>query len=233
MQYVSTLIILEDDSQSQAEVWPLIQQWPEWSSTPAQHPDVHWYNWGPFAEDETPALKIETVRQLVADLSYGGYHSQNQVYLVHRIDTAGVPAQNALLKTVEEPPPGVRLVLTARDLAAVLPTIQSRCLVTTLTTPDSNQTIKFDETFQTKLYQQLTTASISDVLALVDEWGTDRALASQRLTALGQYLHTSQLQAHPTAGTTRHIQAVATALDQLKKNANVKLVLDQCFLTFR
>lgn len=54
----------------------------------------------------------------------GGYHA----VVIPRVDLMTEQAQNALLKSVEEPPPDAVILLGAVNLRAVLPTIQSRCI---------------------------------------------------------------------------------------------------------
>jgi hypothetical protein len=227
MQYVSTLIILESEGDHQARVWDYLQESLAGLQLSPQHPDVHWYNWGPFAEDETPSLKIETVRELTADMGFGGYKSENRLFLVNRVDTASLPAQNALLKTVEEPPTGVHLILTALDLDAVLPTIQSRCQVVRLT----QAAVQTDLAPAAEWYQQFINVPAGQTIALVDEWGSDRAAALERLGALTRYL-SQRLTHQPTPQLLSQLSKLNTAITQLKKNANVKLALDQCFLGF-
>lgn len=232
MHHVSTLIILENDHTDQVAIWPEIQKWPEWQTVSFQHPDVHWYNWGPWAEDETPNLKIETVREVIEALGFGGYQGSQRLYLINRVDTAGVPAQNALLKTVEEPPAGTRIVLTAIDESAVLPTILSRCVVIRLGTTTPAQFETQAESEAATLYHQIRQSSISQVIELTDQWGNDRGQAVQRLTQLSIYL-LSRLTAHPDPVVTAHLTAVTTALNQLKQNSTVKLTLDQCWFALQ
>jgi DNA polymerase III subunit delta' len=78
------------------------------------------------------ALKIEQIRDLQQGLSLASYEARWKVALLTEFDSATVGAANAFLKTLEEPPAGVILLLTAREADAVLPTIASRCRVIAL-----------------------------------------------------------------------------------------------------
>ena len=62
-----------------------------------------------------------------------------KVYIIDRADLMRGTAANALLKTLEEPPAGVVFVLLGRTVAAMLPTIVSRCQVVPfrVTSPDA------------------------------------------------------------------------------------------------
>jgi DNA polymerase-3 subunit delta' len=72
-------------------------------------------------------LKIETIRQLQQELSLSAYEARTKIAILKRFDAATIGASNAFLKTLEEPPPRVLLILTATDADTLLPTIASRC----------------------------------------------------------------------------------------------------------
>ncbi len=72
-------------------------------------------------------LKIETIRQLQQELNLSAYEARTKVAILKRFDAATIGASNAFLKTLEEPPPRVVLILTATDADTLLPTISSRC----------------------------------------------------------------------------------------------------------
>ena len=91
-----------------------------------KHPDVRVVV--PNVSDRgTASIKIDAVRQLQQDLSLSAYEGRYKIALLRRFDTANLNAANAFLKTLEEPPAHVILLLTAADSDSVLPTINSRC----------------------------------------------------------------------------------------------------------
>ncbi|RME71640.1 MAG: DNA polymerase III subunit delta' [Chloroflexi bacterium] len=90
------------------------------------HPDVRIFD----QPDE--AIKIEQIRDLQRDLSLSAVESPYRVALLCGFERATTSAANALLKTLEEPPPQVVLVLTAISPNLLLPTIVSRCQVLSL-----------------------------------------------------------------------------------------------------
>ena len=81
------------------------------------------------SEEEGGRIKVEAVRELQHLLSLAPYQSRYRVALLLRFQEANANAQNALLKTLEEPAPRVVLLLTADSPESVLPTIASRCEV--------------------------------------------------------------------------------------------------------
>ncbi len=74
-------------------------------------------------------LKIDTVREIQHNLNMQPYAAPWRTALFLRFEEANINAQNALLKTLEEPPALSKLLLTASNENALLPTISSRCEV--------------------------------------------------------------------------------------------------------
>lgn len=81
------------------------------------------------AEKAGGTLKVEQVRMLQQSLNLMPYEARYRMALLLRFHEAHPSAQNALLKTLEEAPPRVILLLTADSPESVLPTILSRCEV--------------------------------------------------------------------------------------------------------
>ncbi len=75
------------------------------------------------------ALKIEEIRTLAGRLALKPYDARYRVAIFRDFDAAQPRAQDALLKTLEEPPPHALLILLAQSPEAVLPTITSRSQV--------------------------------------------------------------------------------------------------------
>lgn len=96
-----------------------------------RHPDVHRLSPGGAGDQ----IRIGgpgrpdagTVRRLAADLVLLPVEGGARVAIVERADRMTDDAQAALLKTLEEPPPGVTIVLCADDEDRLLPTVRSRC----------------------------------------------------------------------------------------------------------
>ncbi len=72
-------------------------------------------------------LKIDQVRALQHDLALRPVEGRYRVAIFDQFETATTEAQNALLKTLEEPPDYAVLILLAADPELLLPTIVSRC----------------------------------------------------------------------------------------------------------
>jgi DNA polymerase-3 subunit gamma/tau len=70
---------------------------------------------------------IEAVRDLRDTVRYAPAQGQFKVYIIDEVHMLSAAAFNALLKTLEEPPPHVKFVFATTDVQKVLPTILSRC----------------------------------------------------------------------------------------------------------
>jgi DNA polymerase-3 subunit delta' len=88
------------------------------------HPDLTWVRPTGAAE----MLVGDVDEAVVAAATRTPFESRRRVFVLERADTLIDQAANRLLKTLEEPPPFVHLILLAGRLADVLPTIRSRCL---------------------------------------------------------------------------------------------------------
>ncbi|MBN1536371.1 MAG: DNA polymerase III subunit delta' [Anaerolineales bacterium] len=79
------------------------------------------------AEEKSGKLVVDQVRELSHSLALAPYQSKYRVALLLHFEDANPNASNALLKTLEEPPPKVILMLTAANSDLLLPTVVSRC----------------------------------------------------------------------------------------------------------
>ena len=88
------------------------------------------------------SIGIDRIREnVVSDVAIRPYHGKYKIYVIDEADKMTVGAQNALLKTIEEPPEYVVILLLVRNMSLLLETIRSRCLKLLLS-PVSNDRIK-------------------------------------------------------------------------------------------
>lgn len=85
---------------------------------------------GPAKRTKQPSLviKVEQVRALADFLYIGSHRGKRRVALVHPAEDMNPNAANALLKGLEEPPPGAVFLLVSHRPARLLPTVRSRCV---------------------------------------------------------------------------------------------------------
>ncbi|MCD6424230.1 MAG: hypothetical protein J7L35_01895 [Anaerolineales bacterium] len=88
-----------------------------------EHPDLY-----PITvEKGSKQIKIDQVREMVRTLSLTPYEASRRFGLLIDFELANRSAQNSLLKTLEEPPGSVILILTAVSASSLFETVASRC----------------------------------------------------------------------------------------------------------
>ena len=84
---------------------------------------------GPEAKVKTKSkeIKIEQVRDIAGFMTLTTHRAGFRVLLLHPAETMGPAAANALLKTLEEPPPQTVILLVTDRIGRLMATIKSRC----------------------------------------------------------------------------------------------------------
>ncbi|CAN5861469.1 DNA polymerase III subunit delta' [soil metagenome] len=107
------------------------------------HPDVARFDLAYQAvrdegKSKNLSLNISTVREIGRQVSLRPSESSWRVVIVDDVETMQEPAQEAFLKTLEEPPSYVVILLLTSDADLLLPTVRSRCSMVTMTpVPDA------------------------------------------------------------------------------------------------
>jgi DNA polymerase-3 subunit delta' len=89
---------------------------------PSPHPDLVWLR--------PPGMQhlVEQVRErVIAQVAYRPFESARRVFVIEDADAMAEESQNALLKTLEEPPGFAHLILVSAEPEALLETVRSRC----------------------------------------------------------------------------------------------------------
>lgn len=97
-------------------------------------PDLHIVE----RQDDASQIKIDQVRDLQHQLALSPLEGTWRIALLSGFEEANEEAQNAILKTLEEPPARVVLLLTGRSTETLFPTVVSRCEVLGLRPPTAS-----------------------------------------------------------------------------------------------
>lgn len=79
-------------------------------------------------EPEGSSIGVEEIKKLFEDVNIKPLYSKRRVYCIFEADKMTVQAQNSLLKTLEEPPEHVVILLTASNYESLLDTVKSRAV---------------------------------------------------------------------------------------------------------
>jgi len=88
------------------------------------HPDVRFIE--PMADKKE--ISIQQIREFERELNYRSFTGKRKIVVIDPATLMNLSAQNALLKTLEEPPQDSLIILIAPNAGGLLPTVRSRCL---------------------------------------------------------------------------------------------------------
>ncbi len=126
---------------------------------------------------------VDNIRDLREKVNYAPNEARYKVYIIDEVHMLSTSASNALLKTLEEPPPHAIFVLATTEIHKVLPTIMSRCqrfdfrrisqadVVAKLTHISKQETIKI-EPEALRLIARAATGSLRDAENLLEQLTT-------------------------------------------------------------
>jgi len=77
--------------------------------------------------DAASHTSVDDIRQLIERINYAPAEAKYKVYIIDEVHQISTSASNALLKTLEEPPPNIVFILATTETHKMLPTIVSRC----------------------------------------------------------------------------------------------------------
>jgi len=93
------------------------------------------------AKAPSKEIKIEQIRALADFMNISTHRQGVRVVVLYPAEALNMPASNALLKTLEEPPPGTVFLLSSNSLDRLLPTILSRCRKFALPMPSHDEAL--------------------------------------------------------------------------------------------
>ncbi len=99
------------------------------------HPDVK-------IIEKDGIIRIDEIRRIAGEMQLKPYEGRYKVYIICDADRMNIESQNALLKTLEEPPSYAVLILLTTRGDSLLPTVISRCQVIKLY-PENPEVIKY------------------------------------------------------------------------------------------
>ena len=86
-------------------------------------------------------IRIDEVRSVIDWVYKTSARGRGKVVVIHPAEALNLQSANALLKTLEEPPAGTRILLSTSDAAWLLPTVRSRCQMVKLPAPGEGEAL--------------------------------------------------------------------------------------------
>lgn len=147
------------------------------------HPDIVWAD-----GNQSGALNIEAIRNIRSGAYIKPNEAENKVYVLLQCEKMLIPAQNAFLKVLEEPPAHVLFVLTSVSATSLLPTIRSRVRTFSLYPPSVDEAAKVVQRMRPdQPLEQLTEAvqrtggNIGAAITLLDSGGEEEQQAAEAI----------------------------------------------------
>ena len=179
--------------------------------------DTHIYN-------TNESNSIDLVREIQNKLLLTPLQSRFNTVVIHDAHNLTLPAQNALLKTLEEPPGKSVLILTTNNPELLLPTVVSRCLIKQYHTQTNLPTTKV------KLFDSLNQkASLSQILAEENFNLEEYAVALREALRNAMLVPNSPPETNLTTLLTR-LRNTFYSLKLTRFNVNKKLLRENLFL---
>ncbi|MFI4865633.1 MAG: DNA polymerase III subunit gamma/tau [Steroidobacterales bacterium] len=181
--------------------------------------------------DAASRTKVDDTRELLDNVQYAPTRSRYKIYLIDEVHMLSAHSFNALLKTLEEPPPHVKFLLATTDPQKLPVTVLSRCLQfnlkrlsvaligSRLTHILQAEQIAF-EAAAVQLLSQAGDGSLRDALSLLDQllaFGNGKALEADARAMLGtvERDHVLRVVEQLAAGDAATLLEYAGSLDEL------------------
>lgn len=196
----------------QSEILKLLQQ----SKINLNHPDLLY-----FTEDDK--LGVEEAKKIRQHLSLKPYHGKSRAITLVSAHNLTLEAQNALLKTLEEPADTALIILGSPSEDNLLPTVVSRCQVIFI----NNQTTKTLEKSEIEKIDRLLKMDMEERFVFIE--GMDNR--DKFLSALTSYFH-SYSRSHLGGGklNIEFLQALIQAEKWARQNVNIRAILEYLML---
>jgi DNA polymerase III delta prime subunit len=172
-------------------------------------------SWDCHILDTRVTSGIHDVRGLTSELNKKPINSLFKIALILEAQNLTLEAQNALLKTLEEPPKNTKIVLTAATSEGLLSTISSRCLKINMALDSQNDhPKKLDKFLSLDSYEQWLAAADLDLESWLSFW-RERLLGT---------VFSKKAKREKIAKISRYLKLIIKVKSLKKRNASSKIL---------
>lgn len=181
-------------------------------------------------KDSTESIKIDEIRNMQEKIIERPITSSKKVYIINNAENMTVEAQNCLLKTLEEPPEFITIILVANNENTILPTIKSRCTKVAFTEENAKELSEEDkqryETLE-KIFGNIEKYKSIDLLNKIDVLYKDKDNIFESLDFINIILIKK---AKENIKYVNYIDYVEETKNKLKSNSNYDMCIDNLIL---
>ncbi len=184
---------------------------------------------------EKNSIKIEQVRDLIRRLSLKPFGSGHLIVMIEEAEAMTLEAANALLKTLEEPPPGTLFILSAEADETLPTTIRSRCQRVVFPERKESSRTRLEEVFR-GLQDDLTPllegkqASFSLASQMAESFAARPDSIDSLLTILQTLWHDSAVWRHSGEEASLLLPAAAEITRRLANQTRSEKIFEDCDL---
>ena len=189
------------------------------------HPDYYELN-----KEASESIKIDEIRELQDRIIEKPIISSKKVYIINNAEKMTVEAQNCLLKTLEEPPDFVTIILVSNNENTILTTIKSRCTKVAFTEENTKElTDEEKERYKEleKVFGNIEKYLSIDLLNKLDVLYQDKENIYENLDFINQILIKK---AKDDIKYLDYIDYVEETKTKLKSNSNYDMCIDNLIL---
>lgn len=186
------------------------------------HPDIIYVE-----HDKPNVISVDNVRtQINGDIAIKPYSGPHKIYIMDEAEKMNTQAQNALLKTLEEPPEYAVILLLTTSVEAMLPTILSRCVVLDIKPVSEDKIKKFlMEKVEIPDYRASICASFArGNVGRAIQLASNEEFDQLKSEVLGIMKNISNLEVNQMAAAVKHIN---------EEKLDINDYLDLCFIWYR
>lgn len=183
--------------------------------------------------DADRSLGIDQVRRLQHQLSLKPYSSKYKMAIIAAAEKLTVPAQNAMLKILEEPPNKTVIILACPTGEALLPTIVSRCQIISLLAKPQIEIDEKEQNFQIALVKKILNVGVGERIKLAAEIAKNRdkaiAFCQAQLIIWRKKMIADKNRQQQSVRVVRLIQKT---LKMLEANVNPRLAIENLLFNY-
>lgn len=188
-------------------------------------------------QTEENSIGIAEVRNLLKELALKPFQEAQKTVLIFEAQNLTTEAQNALLKTLEEPPPLSKIILTAPDTSFLLSTIVSRCQIVFLPISslktDDQKSRKILDSFKILLnlspperLEMIEKEKIAENRKTAENWLNDLTVVLRNLFLSSQKKEKTSIEDNLISQYPKIISSINKTKNYLKANGNVRLGIE-------
>ena len=180
------------------------------------------------------SIGIDDIRNLQHQLSLKPYSSSYKIAILTSAEKLTIPAQNAFLKTLEEPPQNTIIILTSPGPDFLLPTIISRCQIIRLPNKPQIKLSQEERTPVTRLLASILKMGVGEKIKMANEIAKNRQEAikfcqAQLIIWREKTIKASSIKRQ--ASSVKVIRQIQKTLKMLEANVNPKLAMENLLLS--